>query len=251
MPTVRTTPVVRLLLIINSVAFLVQMFADTFFGTHLFEIFGLVPYRVFHHYAVWQPFTYMFLHADMFHILFNMLVLWMIGSELEAQWGPRFFTRFYLVSGMAGAFLYLAVQPFFEGTTAALVPVVGSSGAVYGLLVAYGIIYSERVMLFMMIFPMKAKHFVLVLAAVELVTSVFNSRSVLANLAHLGGMGAGFLYLSLSAYYRIRAKEKKTGKKSRAKRSKHLRLVINNETFKDFDTDDHDGSDDSGRPFSH
>ncbi len=249
MPAVRTTPAVRILMIACAVAYLLQMTADTFFNAHVMEWLGLVPYRVFRYGAVWQLFTYQFLHADLFHILFNMLVLWMIGSELEGQWGTRFFTRYYLFCGTAGGLLYILVQFFFRDSPTSLIPVVGSSGAVYGLLVAYGIIHSERMMLFMMVFPMKAKYFVLLLAGVEFVTTVFGSRSGVANLAHLGGMLAGFGALTAIAYKRSRARRPAV----KRRRKKHLKLVINNDLLKDFDHSDNDEDDDdgSGRPISH
>src|SRR4051812_9257004 len=191
MPGIRTTPTVRLLLIINVAAFLIHLVGDTFFGTHLLETFALTPQIIFQSHAYWQLVTYMFMHADLFHILFNMLILWMIGSELEAQWGTKFFLKYYFVCGLSAGLFYLGVQSFLHGS-ANMVPMLGSSGAVYGLLVAYGIIYSERMMLFMMVFPMKAKHFVMILAAIEFISTVFYSRAGVANAAHLGGMVVGF-----------------------------------------------------------
>jgi membrane associated rhomboid family serine protease len=252
MPGIRTTPVVRVLLIACISLFLMQLIGDTFLGTHILEVFSLIPYRFYESHYFWQPITYMFMHADLFHILFNMLILWMIGSELEAQWGAKFFTKYYFICGISAAAVYLLVQAFFRGSPTALVPMVGSSGAIYGLLVAYGIIYSERMMLFMMVFPMKAKHFVLVLAAIEFVSTVFYSHSGIANAAHLGGMLAGFVYLFLNAWLRIRAKQRKTGKKRKV-RGKHLRLVVNNEVIKEFEDDDEEDQDNGGpgRPTFH
>ncbi|MBI3543763.1 MAG: rhomboid family intramembrane serine protease [Deltaproteobacteria bacterium] len=231
-------------------AFLVQLIGDTFLGTHLLETLSLTPYLIFEKHYFWQFVTYMFMHADLFHILFNMLILWMIGSELEGQWGTKFFLKYYFVCGLSAGVFYLAVQSFLHGS-ANMVPMLGSSGAVYGLLVAYGIIYSERMMLFMMVFPMKAKHFVMILAAIEFISTVFYSRAGVANAAHLGGMVVGFAYLFLNAWLRIRAKRKKTGKKQRMRRS-HLRLVVNNEVLKEFDDDDDEDEDsDPGRPTFH
>lgn len=253
MPAIRTTPVVRWLLIINIAAFLIQMIGDMFLGTHILETLALVPHKIFNEHAYWQFFTYMFMHAELFHILFNLLILWMIGSELEGQWGRKFFLKYYFICGISAGFFYLFVQLFFQGTAASMIPMVGSSGAVYGLLVAYGIIYSERTMLFMMVFPMKAKHFVLVLAAIEFVSTVFYSRNGVANAAHLGGMVVGFGYLYISAWLRIRAKHGrggKGGKRTRVKRS-HLRLVVNNEVLNEFEEDDEDDSGDPGRPTFH
>ena len=248
MPGIRTTPVVPLLLIASIAAFEVQLLADTFFGTHLLEMLALVPYLVFEKHYYWQFFTYMFMHADLFHILFNLLILWMIGSELEGQWGSKFFAKYYFVCGLAAGVFYLIVQAFLRGTSAGMIPMVGSSGGVYGLLVAYGIIYSERQMLFMMIFPMKAKHFVLLLAAIEFISTVFYSRSGVANAAHLGGMLVGFCYLFLNAWLRIRAKRVKSGGKRTKIRKSHLRLVVNNEVFKEFDDEEEEDSNDPDDP---
>lgn len=235
---VQVTRVVRLLLIANIAAFLVQMTADTFLGTHFFETFGLVPYRLFEHLALWQLVTYQFVHADLFHLLFNMLVLWMLGSELETQWGPRFFTKYYFVCGIAGGLVYAVVQLFFRGTPTNLIPVVGSSGSIYGLLVAYGILYSERTMLFMMMFPMKAKHFVGLLVGVEVFTTVFNPRSGVANLAHLGGMAAGVAYLWGAAYLKRRTRLGDDllgmkGGKVKGGKARHLRLISSDKSDAD------------------
>lgn len=250
MPGIRTTPTVRWLLIITIGAYLVQLMGDTFLGTHLLETFALVPALVFDRLYVWQFVTYMFMHADMFHILFNMLILWMIGSELEGQWGTKFFLKYYFICGISAGLFYLLIQAFFHGQAVNSIPMMGSSGAIYGLLVAYGIIYSERTMLFMMIFPMKAKHFVMVLAGIEFISTVFYSRSGVANAAHLGGMIVGFGYLFLNAWFRIRAKRKKTGKRTKLKRS-HLRLVVNNEVLKEFDDDDDEEDSGPDRPTFH
>lgn len=249
MPAIRTTPAVRVFLILNVCAILFQLAVDRFFGGRLLETFGLVPDLFLKKYYFWQILTYSFLHADLLHIVFNMLILWMIGSELEAQWGSRFFVRYYLICAMSGGLVYLLVHSLFHAGRNELM--VGSSGAVYGLLVAYGILYSERVLLFMMVFPMKAKHFVMLLAAIEFVSTVFYSSSVVANAAHIGGMAMGFLYLYAHAWLRIRAKMAKSGKGGRRGwRRSHLRLVVNNEVLREFDEDD-DSDPSSGRPTFH
>lgn len=242
MPGIRTTPTVRILLIVNCVAFLVHLIGDTFLGMHLLDAFALTPYQVVHSLAIWQFFTYMFMHADIFHILFNMLILWMIGSELEGLWGRKFFTLYYFICGISGGLFYFIIQFFTRNPTAGMISMVGSSGAVYGLLVAYGIIYAERTLLFMMIFPMKAKHFVLLLAAVEFISTVFYTRSGIANAAHLGGMVVGFSFLFLTAWWRVVQKKKRTGHRSKLNR-KHLKLVVNNKNdLGGFDDDNDDGS---------
>ncbi len=242
--SLQLTRVVKWLVILSVAGFLFQLFGDTFFGTHILESFGLVPYKFFRG-AFWQLFTYGFMHSDLFHILFNMLILVMIGSELEAQWGSRFFLIYFSVCTVSAALFYLLVQLLFMGTPTSLIPMVGSSGGVYGLLVAYGIIYSERTMLFMMVFPMRARHFVMILAAIEFISTVFYSRSGVANAAHLGGMIVGFLFLLTNAYIKVRRRQAKKGGQAKPKGLKaravsHLKLVVNNELFEEFDKDERD-----------
>ncbi len=130
MPAIRTTPAVRWLLISGVALFLLQLIGDTFFGTQFLEWLGLVPALFFERHYYWQAVTYLFMHADLFHILFNLLILWMIGSELEAQWGTREFLKYYFTCGIAAGFFYLAVQIFFRGTSVSMIPMVGSSGAI-------------------------------------------------------------------------------------------------------------------------
>jgi membrane associated rhomboid family serine protease len=243
MPVIRVTPVVRVIILLNVAFFLVQSIFDTFFGTHLFQIFSLVPHAIISKFEIWRIFTYAFLHTDLFHLLFNLLVVWMVGSELEDSWGAEFFVKFSLTCGLAGAILYLAFQSISSNTVALYSPMVGFSGVVYGYLTAYGILFSDRVMLFMMIFPMKAKYFVLVLGAVEFLSTVLYSNSRVANIAHLAGMAAGFIFLWVTAWWRMREKEKKDPTFRRKKKKKHLRLVVNNEVYKEFDTDEDTDSD--------
>lgn len=199
-------------------------------GSPVFLALGLVPGSVLHNFFLWQPFTYMFLHsADIFHILFNMLILWMFGSELEGRWGSRFFLTYYMVCGVGAAVLYTIVVTIYAYTSGNLfplaTPVVGASGAVFGLILAYGLVFGERVIYFMMIFPMKAKYFALILGVVELVT-LLNSGfgSGVANLAHLGGIVAGFLFLNVFVKWRTNR-----GQRQASKRGRRLKLVVNNE----------------------
>ncbi len=162
---------------------------------------GFVPSAVTEKFLVYQFFTYMFIHsAGLFHILLNMMVLWMFGSELEQLWRKKFFLTYYLVCGVGAALVYFVginVYSFFGGQSALMdIPVVGASGAVFGLLLAYGIIFGERVVLFMFLFPMKARTFTILIAGLELLTMLQSGfGSPVANLAHLGGLLSGFLFL--------------------------------------------------------
>ena len=173
----------------------------------------------------------MFLHStNVMHVLLNMLILWWFGSELELRWGRPFFLTYYFVSGIGAAAIYIAgvtIYGLISGDVLPLAePVVGASGAIYGLLLAYGIIFAERQMLFMMLFPMKAKHFVWIIGLVELATLLDNGMtSGVANLAHLGGIAAGYLFLQFWTKWRFRFQRSGTS----VRRGRKLKLVVNNE----------------------
>ncbi|HEX9879985.1 MAG TPA: rhomboid family intramembrane serine protease [Candidatus Binatia bacterium] len=179
------TPAVKTLLIANAAFFVFQSFMDYTF----IYLFGLVPRLVWQEGYLWQLFTYQFLHGGLFHLLFNMLALWMFGCDLERRWGPSFFFKYYFVSAVGGGLLNAAFLPSQS------VPSIGASAGVYGVLLAYGLAYPNRTIYFYFLFPIKMKHFVLIIGAISLYSSLMASGSGIAHLAHLGGMGFGYLYL--------------------------------------------------------
>jgi membrane associated rhomboid family serine protease len=187
-----------------------------------------VPELLITRFFIWQPFTYMFLHSTdgVTHILFNMLLLWWLGSELEQQWGKRFFALYYFVCGVGAAILYtitvLAFSLATERIQPLFMPVVGASGAIFGLMLAYGIIFGERTVYFFFVFPMKAKIFVMILGGVEIVMLLNNGigGGQTANLAHLGGLLAGFIFLI--TWTRIQRRQSKGGRGK-------LKLIVNND----------------------
>ena len=139
----------------------------------------------------WQVVTYAFLHGDMFHLFFNMLGLWMFGSELERLWGQRRFQQFMLAGVLAAAVAQLLVTTLM-GSRA---PTVGISGAIFALLLAFGMLFPDRII--MPLFPptpMKARTFVIVFGVLELLLGLYN-RGGIAHFAHLGGMVGGFLMI--------------------------------------------------------
>jgi membrane associated rhomboid family serine protease len=139
----------------------------------------------------WQLVTYSFLHGDFYHLLFNMLGLWMFGSELERLWGQRRYLAFLLAGVLAAA----AAQMLITSLAGSSAPTVGASGGLYALLLAYGMLFPNRVI--MPLFPpipMKARTFVIVFGALELLLGVMGRGSV-AHFAHLGGMVGGFLMI--------------------------------------------------------
>ena len=234
MPTLRLTRAVKVILISCIAAFFIQQTIDRFFGGNLLGWFALIPSTFAFNFRFWQIITYSFLHADVAHLALNMMMLVFIGSELEALWGTARFLRYYFVCVVSAGVLYVLLQTFLWKEGGLQVPMVGASGGLYGLLMAYGILFGERVLLFMMLFPMKAKHFVWILMGIEFTTSVFSGHGGLASAAHLGGMIAGFVYLWIRASVQIARRNKQSkvpGSKAkfRRKTGSHLKLIIDNE----------------------
>lgn len=187
------TPAVRALVILNVALFLLGRVVPM-----LSIWLGLVPALVFERWWFWQPVTYMFLHDGLFHLLFNMLVLWMFGVDLERRWGTRFFARFYFVSGVGAAAttLLLSLLPFEFSQEMYASGTVGASGAIYGLLVAFAMMYPDRPILVFLLFPLPARVAVILFGAIALYSSVSEARGGVAHAAHLGGLIAGYLYLA-------------------------------------------------------
>lgn len=186
------TPAVRALIVANVAAFLVSWLLPS-----ITLYLGLMPAAVVQRLWVWQPLTYMFLHAGPLHLLFNMLALWMFGVELERLWGTLFFARFYIVAGVGAAATTVALSllPFGFADTLYASLTVGASGAVYGLLLAYALYFPRRPIYLYMLFPVPARVFVLIIGAISLVSSVQASQGGMAHATHLGGIVAGYLYL--------------------------------------------------------
>ncbi len=179
------TPAVKFLLIVNTAVFILQIFLDQY----ITWLFGLVPRLVWQNLYLWQLFTYQFLHGGLFHLLFNMLALWMFGCALERRWGSGFFLKYYFVSAVGGGILNTLLVPDQMG------PSIGASAGVYGILLAFGLIYPNQVVYFYFLFPIKMKHFVWIIGAIALYSSITSGESGIAHLAHLGGMIFGYLYL--------------------------------------------------------
>ena len=186
------TPAIKAIIIANIAVFVVTLVAPAVRLT-----FGLEPANIFHQLAVWQPITYMFLHAGVSHILFNMLALWMFGVELERMWGSRFFTQYYFVCGV-GAALTTVLLSFIPGSFGQQLYyslTVGASGAIYGVLLAYALYFPNRPIYLYMLFPIPAKVFVMIMGGIALLLSVSEPGGGVAYTTHLGGLVAGYLYL--------------------------------------------------------
>jgi membrane associated rhomboid family serine protease len=222
---IRVSDTLKKLLIIYVGMFVLVQGADQFLHANLQGWLALIPAQVLSG-KIWQLITYSFLHADVMHLILNCLVLAFVGSDLEGIWGTKkFLTYYFYCTAMAGLF-YLVVQMIMWNPAYLSIPMVGASGGIYGLLLAYGILFPDREMLFMMIFPMKAKQFVFVLAGIEFLQALFSGQGGLGAVAHLSGMGAGFVYLWLQAKgIRMRKERGLSASPLKKKNPGHLRLI--------------------------
>jgi membrane associated rhomboid family serine protease len=184
------SPAVKVLLIVNVVTWLVNLIVPA-----MTLRLGLSPKDVFTGFAIWQPVTYMFLHdtGGFGHLLFNMLALWMFGTELERTWGTRFFTKYYLVTGVGAAMTTLAVSLLSEGIYYSLT--VGASGAIYGLLLAWAMYFPHRTIYVYFLFPVAARIFVIIFGAIAFLSSLGGPGGGVAHITHLGGLVVGYIYL--------------------------------------------------------
>ena len=221
------TPMVRRLLWANFIVFGLEVVAFAALGPGGFEslvrFFGLVPAYVLGRGWVWQLGSYLFLHSIQggilpFHLLFNMLMLWIFGGDLERSWGSRAFLRYYLFTGIGGGLTVLAVSP---GST---IPTIGASGALYGILMAYGLLFPNRIVHIYFLFPVKVKWLVVFAGFMTLYASLTQPGSGVSHLAHLGGLVFGWIYLKRA--WRIR------------ELLAELRWHIRRRRFRVFDDDD-------------
>ena len=180
---------VKYLIIITTAVFVVTYLLEARRWASPVAWFGLTPYLVTHRLFLWQPLTYLFLHANFWHILFNMFMLWMFGSELEYKWGRSQFLFYYFLTGIGAGLLDVLVHPSAHSTT------VGCSGAIYGLLMAYALFFGDRPVLFSFLIPMKVKWMVVIMGAIEFLSALNTRGSMVSHIAHLGGMLFGYLYL--------------------------------------------------------
>lgn len=173
----------------------VVMFLAQFFYSTTTVVLGLHPEWVTGSFWVWQIATYMFLHGGIFHIVFNMLALWMFGTDLERTWGTRYFLKFYFVTGIGAGLLTVlfSLLPFGFSQQLYYANIIGASGAIYGLLLAYAVYFPHRPIL-LIIFWVPARVCVAILGAIALVSSLSDAGGV-ANATHLFGLLVGYLFL--------------------------------------------------------
>lgn len=191
-------PVIKNLLIINVAVFFLQMLASNLMvggrplGLVLNMWFALNPIGDSYNFQIWQLITYQFMHAGFSHIFFNMFILWMFGMEVENIWGSKRFLYFYLICGIAAGLAQLFISPLFSSPAITI----GASGAIFGVMIAFGMLFPDRYIFLYFLIPIKAKYLIGFLFVLEIFW-IGDAGSNVAHLAHLGGAIAGFIFILL------------------------------------------------------
>ncbi len=236
-------PVIKYLLISNLAIFVLQHFImpsikiDGVPLSVLFmKYFALNPIesKLFPFYP-WQLVTYIFMHGSFMHIFFNMFALWMFGMELENQWGSKKFAFYYFMCGIVAGLANLFIAPLF---TSLSLPTVGASGSVYGILVAFGMLFPNRPIFMYFLLPIKAKYFVIIYMVLEFLS--VGSNTGIAHVAHLGGGLIGFIYLLLT---RNNTEDLNIFQKMKSTEPKRETKIYGNRYYEKYNSPDDDISD--------
>lgn len=174
---------------------------DNLLNRQLSQFFALVPSLVWTQFQVWRPVTYLFFHGSVGHLLFNGLVLWFFGAQLENAWGTREFLRYFLITGVGAGLVYSALFPF-SGP-----PLIGMSACDFAILIAFALANPQARVLFFFILDMTVWQMVWLLIALELLFTVSREQSLATTVAHLGGLGVGWVYLRWWSLAKLRLRE--------------------------------------------
>ncbi len=179
------TPAVKTLILLNMIALVLQLLIPSFTDSLSLQALKVLPW----HFQIWRLFTYMFLHSGLGHLFWNMLLLFMFGCTIERVWGSSSFYRYFFLCGLGGAlFSLIPFGPFWS------VQIIGASGALYGILLAFGMMFPNREILVFLMFPVPARYLVSILGFAAFVSSISGAEGI-AHIVHLGGFVSGFLLL--------------------------------------------------------
>ncbi|MGC2528476.1 MAG: rhomboid family intramembrane serine protease [Candidatus Acidiferrum sp.] len=206
------TPGVKLLVLVCAGVFLIQTLIMLFLGvgaaSWVNHYFGLVALGPIPGLRLWQPFTYIFLHGGLFHLLINMLFLWMFGRELELVWGKKRFLNFFFLCGVGAGLIEIVVKviPMSWDHVPSDVPTIGASGAIFGILMANAILFPDRrIWLFPLPVTIPMRPYVAVMGAIEFFSTLGAGGDAVAHVCHLGGMLVGYIYLRRGSFlYSVR-----------------------------------------------
>lgn len=200
---------IKTLIIACSAVFLAQTLISLFLGVDAWRwvnnYFGLRPVFITHFGFIWQPFTYIFLHGGIMHLLLNMLFLWMFGKDLEMAWGTRRFYTYFFTCGVGAGVVEVIVKTIIDphGLGTSTIPTIGASGAIFGILLAAAIVFPDQqvwIIPFPVTLPMKV--YVLIMGALEFYFSLSaGTGDSVSHVCHLGGILTGFLYLRRGSYF--------------------------------------------------
>jgi membrane associated rhomboid family serine protease len=231
------TTVVKALLIANAAIYLFTLLpmligsqGGTAVVSKILYYLGMTPALFWGGLTLWMPITYMFLHSlsSPMHILFNMLALWMFGGDVEKVFGARQFAVYYLFCGVGAGLLVALLQPGLG------IPTIGASGAIYGVVLAFGLFFPDRVIYMSFLIPIKAKYFVMIIGAIIFFSSFSGSGGGISHVAHLGGLVFGFIFIR-----RRRIWATLRGLFSR-RRKPHMRIVDSEKLRRMLEDDDND-----------
>lgn len=183
---------VKWLLYINSIVFFLQAILYPINRDLFPTLFSVSVAYTIKHFFIWQIITYMFLHLSGAHFIFNMLVLWMFGIQLEKYWGTRAFVKYYLITGIGAAIFHLIVSVILAKPDSYML---GASGSLYAVLLAFAYYYPDTYLLFNFVMPIKAKYYIIIVGLLAFFSSLETGGSGIAHLTHLGGLLTGFIYL--------------------------------------------------------
>lgn len=175
---------IQLLIFSNTIIFL---FIEIFQLHFIYEQLGLRSNDFF---QLWQPLSYLFLHGDVWHLFFNMLMLWMFGQDIERKWGKYNFTRYFFVVGIGSGILTILYQ------IGSHTPIIGSSGAVYGIILAYALNYPNRIVYFFGFLPIKVKYMILIFTVLDFTGLFTPGYSNISHITHISGLLIGLVILA-------------------------------------------------------
>jgi membrane associated rhomboid family serine protease len=206
------TPGVKLLVLVCAGVFLlqtlIQILAPPYATLWLLKWFALIPSAVVPLMRLWQPFTYIFMHGGLMHLLINMLMLWMFGRDLELIWGKRKFLNYFFLCGVGAGLIEVVVKtiPIFFGRPPSDVPTIGASGAIFGILIANAVLFPDRrIWLIPLPVTIPMRPYVAVMGAIEFFATLGTGGDGVAHICHLGGMLVGYIYLRRGSFlYSVR-----------------------------------------------
>ncbi len=195
------------LIVVNIIIFIFQTMGSM---DIILEYFALKPYTIIEKHYLWQFASYMFLHANFPHILFNMYAVLIFGIPIEQEWGSRRFLFYYFFTGIGAGITIFVFSLIIHGPESPflLIPTIGASGAVFGLLLAFGILYPNAELLLFFFLPIKAKYLVVLYGLLELFLELQGGVSNISHLGHLGGLFFGLVYFLIFRKHTISFKTK-------------------------------------------